>query len=175
MITQLDIVMFQFKQPSKFADDDEGFVDTSSNSNEHTPLISSEEEKKRKKYSKSNNNNNNNNNEKRVSFQREVSEQSSPSTDDARVDDNNHGRLHLAPLPPKTSTHSHKSRRTSKADDRTSKTTDDRTSKTTEDSSKKKSHSRHSHSRRTSKVRNDEPEKRSKSRLSNVKEQDSYV
>ena len=101
--------------------------------------------------------------EKKVSFQEDVLKKS-----DEISDENNRGRLHLAPLPSKTSSHHSKSRKSSKSTD--------------DESAENKRHSRqsnhkHSNSRKPSqgkKDQNDE-EKRKKSRAQSNKEQESYM
>ena len=133
-------------------------MDTSSNSNEHTPLI---EDEKKKKLSKSSQGSNDINN-KKVSFQ--VTEPTGGGVENVKNDDKSDGRHHLAPLPPK------------KSSSRDHKSNHHRTSRH-ERSRSEERHSRHNdadkdkHNRRRS-DKNDAKERRSRS---NVKEQDSYV
>ena len=103
--------------------------------------------------------------EKKVSFQEDFLKKS-----DEISDENNRGRLHLAPLPSKTSSHHSKSRKSSKSTD--------------DESAENKRHSRqsnhkHSNSRKPSQGKKDQidnEEKRKKSRApSKNKEQESYM
>ena len=147
---------FQFKPVPK--DDDEGFVDTSSNSTENSPLIANDDGGKRKKKKDSKTSQGSNEN-KRVSFQ--VTEPEVQPEDPDSKPSKERGRNNLAPLPSKRSSRDHKSHHRSSSRDDSDK--------------KSRSNERHADRHGRHSRHGAEKDRRSRSRASTVQEQESNV